>query len=451
MPKALFFLLFLTIFSLASLWFVENDGSIVIDWMGYRIQTSVAFSILFLIITIVTCTLFLQIILWIKSGPGRFRKARKERRFSKGLIALTQGFAAIAAGDTAQARSLTKRATNNLDNMPIIKLLAAQTAQLEGNREMAKEHYSAMLEDKNKNKETEIIAIKGLLLEARQDNDLGKALFLAEKAYKLKPDADWVILVLLDLYRRMNKWKEAEEITKRAVKYKLISKEEAQRVSALTAFAIYEDNLKRGSSEDSEDLIKKAYKSASDVVPIIIAYAKMLSSKDKTRKEVKLLEGHWRKTPHRDIAAAYMEIYADSSDEVRLQMAGRLLELQPLHPEAHFIYASMALEAGQTGLARQHLKTALSHGETKALCMLMAELESIDGASHEVVHYWRERGILANDFALWQCNKCNNKSDSWHVLCKNCGSFDSIYWRTAPTVVNEGQARLIDSNLFQTN
>lgn len=449
MPKALFFLLFLTIFSLASLWFVENDGSIVIDWMGYRIQTSVAFAVLFLIITIVACTLFLQLILWIKSGPGRFRKARKERRFSQGLIALTQGFAALAAGDTAQARSLTKRASNNLDNMPITKLLAAQTAQLEGNREMAKEHYSAMLEDKNKNKETEIIAIKGLLLEAREDNDLGKALFLAEKAYKLKPDADWVILILLDLYRKTHKWGKAEELTKKALKYKLIPKESAQRIFGLTAFAMYEDNLKHGRDEDSKYLVKKAYKSAPDVVPIIISYAKMLAMSDKTRKEVKLLESHWRVTPHPDIATAYIEIYADSSEEVRLEKAARLLELQPSQPESHFIYASMALEAGQLGLARQHLKIALSHGETKSLCLLMAELETMDRASHEVVHYWRERGIMANDFAVWQCSKCQKKSESWNILCHNCGSFDSIQWKTAPAVVNTGSVRLLDSKDFR--
>lgn len=436
MPKALFFLLFLTMFSVAALWFVKNDGSIVVEWMGYRLQTSVAFAILFLIITIVSCTLFLQVILWLKATPARYRKARKEKRFSQGLIALAHGFAAIAAGDSAQARSLTKKATNNLDNMPLTKLLAAQTAQLEGNRDLAKEHYNAMLYDKDKSRETEIIAIKGLLLEAKNDNDLGKALFLAEKAYKLKPDADWVILILLDLYKKTHKWKQAEEITKVALKNKFITKENADRTFGLLAFLNYEEQLKSGKNSKTDELIKRAYKLAPDVVAVVVAYARMLGSKEKTGKEIRLLESHWRELPHHEFAARYMEIFEEESAEERLEHAARLLELQPSQPEAHANMANIALEAGQLAKARKHLKIALGYGESKALCLMMAELESMDRATHDVVHYWRERALIANDFAVWQCTHCHSKPGKWSITCNSCGSFDSIQWKATPIVVS---------------
>lgn len=417
-------MLFLTIFSLAALWFVENDGSIVVEWMGYRIQTSVMFAILFIIITIVTCTLFLQIILWLKSAPKRYRKSLKDKKLNRGLTALTQGFAAIAAGDIKQARTLTSRATHDLDNMPITKLLAAQTAQLEGNRELTKEHYTSMLS----NKETEIIAIKGLLLEAKQDNDISKALFLAEKAYALRPDSDWVILILLELSKKLKRWQTAEDMTRKALKYKLITRENYNRTIGLLSFAKYKEQFRAGSNS-SEDDIKSAYKLAPEFIPVVIAYVDTLVMQDKMRKAIKILENLWCKSPHPDIASAYMEIYTDIDDEENIEKAKRLLQLANGHPEGHIIIASTLLKAGQFGNARHHLKTALSFGETKTICHLMAELENKERAKHEIIHYWQERANHANDLSIWKCRSCNNKSHKWTTNCTSCTGFDTLEWQ----------------------
>lgn len=430
--RTLLFLSLLAIFLLTSLWFAENDGSIVIEWMGYNIQTSVAVAVLFFITTLIICTLFLQVILWIKSAPGRYKKALKERRLNNGLMALTQGFAAIAAGDTKQALTLAKKASHNLNNIPITKLLSAQTAQLEGNRELAKVHYTSMLDDK----ETEIIAIKGLLIEAKQDNDLPKALFLAEKAYGLKPNTDWVILILIDLYKKLGKWNKAEEITKKALKYKLISNDAATRSLGLFAFAEYEEKLILENNSSNDHLIKKAYKLVPDLIPISTAYAKMLTRTGKTRKAVKILENQWRVTPHPYIAAAYMDIYAPETHEIRLEKAERLFQLSGEHQEGHAIFASVALDAGQTGIARKHLMAALSYGETRSICLMMADLETIEKANYSSVHHWRERAIFANNLAIWVCTNCGTKLYKWHINCDKCNAFDSMEWKSIDKPAN---------------
>jgi len=431
MTRALFFLLFLTAVALTSVWFIENDGQVVVEWMGYRIQTSIAFAILFVIIIIVTSTLFLQALLWIKSAPKRYRKKVKDRKFNRGISALTQGFAAIAAGDKKQARSLSARASSNLENMPLTKLLAAQTAQLEGNRELAREHYTAMLE----NKETEIIAIKGLLIEAKQDEDLAKALFLAEKAYKLRPDADWVILILLDLYKKLKKWPEAIDIVAVALKQKIINRIDADKIIGLISFARYQEML-WSSEKERDDCLKYAYKLLPDFIPVVAAYAKILLEKGEIKKASKILEKHWRISPHPDIASVYMEIYSDDTDENRLEKAEYLLQLSGGHPEGRALVANCALEARQLGKARHHLQTALTFGETKAVCNMMAELETIERAGHHIVHYWRERANYANEFSLWKCGNCGEKSHIWSITCNKCNEFDSMEWRDYQTSAN---------------
>ena len=433
MPKALLFLLFLTVFSLASLWFVENDGSIIIEWMGYRVQTSVAFAVLFSIIIIVACTLFLQFLIWVKTAPGRYKRSRREKRLNKGLTELTQGFAAIAAGDKKRARSLTQRASNNLDNMPITKLLAAQTAQLEGNGELAKEHYNSMLGDK----ETEIIAIKGLLIEAKQDSDLGKALFLAEKAFKLQPEADWVILILFDLYRKMRKWEKAEQITRNALKYKLITSDEATRNLGIIEFARHKDQLRESRGFSSNDrFIKNAFKLIPDFIPVAVEYANILVKNNKTRKAVKILENIWSKSPHPDISVAYMNIYSSLSKNKRLEKAEKLIKLCSNHPEGYIVAAQEAIAAEKFDKARKNIKTALEFGETTAICNVMAELQSIEQAGQDTVNYWRERAIMAGESSVWKCKNCSELSNAWHVICASCHSFDSIEWKNPDIPAN---------------
>lgn len=429
----------LGIFFFAAIWFAENGGSISIEWMGYNIQTSVAFAILSFLLALVICTLFLQIIIWIKSAPSRYKKALKERRLNNGLMALTQGFAAIAAGDTKQALVLAKKASQNLNNIPITKLLAAQTAQLEGNRELAKVHYTSMLDDK----ETEIIAIKGLLIEAKQDNDLPKALFLAEKAYGLRPNTDWVILILTDLYKKLRKWKKAEEITRKALKYKLINNDVANRTIGLLNFAEYEEKPASERLPVHDQLINKAYKLVPNLVPISISYAQMLVRNGKERKAIRILENQWRATQHPYIASAYMDIYKGEAPELRLAKAEYLLKLSNNHQEGHVVVAATALELGQTGIARQHLASALSYGETRAICLMMAELETLERGNYGSVQHWRERAIFANNLSVWVCKSCNTKLYKWDVNCPKCEAFDSLEWRGIDKHANVSNDRLL--------
>ncbi len=53
MTKLFIFLFTLTLAAIGAMWFIENDGSIVIEWLGYRVQTSVAFTILASVVILV--------------------------------------------------------------------------------------------------------------------------------------------------------------------------------------------------------------------------------------------------------------------------------------------------------------------------------------------------------------------------------------------------------------
>ena len=205
---------------------------------------------------------------------------------------------------------------------------------------------------------------------------------------------------------------------------------------AIISFVQYQEQLKSSPASTNNNRIKNAYKLMPSFVPITLAYANMLIKKNKVRKAVKILENAWSALPHPDIAACYMEIYANDTDEKRIEKAERLLHLSSQHPEGHISVAREALSAGQYGKARHHLKTSLGFGETMAICHLMAELEGMEKAKHEVIHYWRERALIANNLSIWKCNNCGTKSHKWHITCHNCGSFDSMEWQDVQVLLH---------------
>lgn len=424
MTKLFTFLFTLVLAAIAAMWFIDNDGSLTIEWLGYHIQTSMAFAILASIVVLVICTTLLQFLLWVKAAPKKYKKAMRDKRRDNGLTALTSGFAAIAAGDIKQARRLNKQASNYLGNIPITKLLSAQTAQLEGDRELAKVHYTAMLE----NKETETIAIKGLLVQARQDGDLNKAIFLAEKAISLKPNAEWAILILLDLYKITKRWADAEKIVQKAQKLKVITSTQAKRSMALMSLEMCTELLQRNDLSEALKYAEKSYKALPDFQPVAANYAYVLLKAGNSNKAAKILENNWKNATHPDTAELYMQLFANENSEKKLKHAEKLLSLAPNSVDGHLIVAKTSMICDNASLARNHLKMALTISETRKICNLMVDLERQEGSDQEIIDQWRQRTQTSNADPAWSCTKCGFNTEKWHTSCNNCNSFDSLKW-----------------------
>ena len=92
-------------------------------------------------------------------GPRDLARLNAERKRQQGYRALSQGMAAVAAGDAVEARRQAKIANAMLKDPPLTLLLAAQTAQLGGDEDAARRYFTAMLE----RPETSFLGLRGLL------------------------------------------------------------------------------------------------------------------------------------------------------------------------------------------------------------------------------------------------------------------------------------------------
>ena len=63
---------------------------------------------------------------------------------------------------------------------------------------------------------------------------------------------------------------------------------------------------------------------------------------------------------------------------------------------------------------------------------VMAAISRGEGASDVVVKGWLARALTAPRGPQWVCDKCHAIHDGWQPVCDNCGSFDTLSWKTPP-------------------
>jgi HemY protein len=335
---------------------------------------------------------------------------------------------AVAAGDVASARVQAKRAGGLLDELPLTMLLSAQAAQLDGDEAAARKYFAAMLE----RPETEFLGLRGLLLHAGREGDSDAALRLANRAYRLKPNAPWVLNALIDLQIRKGQWREAENVVRRAVKRKVIPRAQGRRHRAIL---FYQQSLRaeaRAQPASALDLSAKAFRLAPGMVEVAARLAALQTRDGAPNDAMKTIEKAWGRAPHPELGRLYGEVYADEDALARLKRFEKLLKLRPDHLESHAALAEVALEAKLWGTARGHLEKAIgdiSGGDAPArIFRQMAALEEAEHDDTEAAEAWLVRAGTAKPDEVWLCRDCHTQSLAWAPMCQRCQAFDTLDW-----------------------
>lgn len=430
MIRILLFLIVISAISLIGAWVLEHNGSLTINWLGYHIEASLFFIFVALLVGILLLFLTLLVLLWLRSAPHRITKHYADVKRDKGMAALTQGFVAVAAGDAISARKLAKLANHKLGKTPLTLLLQTQTAQMEGNDAEVKQCLTSLLE----NKETELIALKGMLLQAQKQGNLEEAITLAERAYALNPHATWVTPVLADLYKHTQSWEKARKMLEESSKKDKPSHDK-QRMLGILLLSQARDALQAGNADAALKFSYRANKLLPGFVPGAVILAEILQKLGKTKKAAHMLEQHWATTPHPDIAKAYHALYADETPEKQLKHMERLVSGAKEHPESHWVIAHYALQAENFNKARSHLKSLLDIRPTVSAYKMMYELEKLEGSDAESLQSWIDKAANATQDTAWVCKECSFSNKSrWEAICSNCDHFDSFQWKEASPV-----------------
>lgn len=425
MTRVVIFFLVVAALAAIAVWIADEPGRVAISWGEWLLETSPAALAAAAAIFAAFGALLFQLARWLWVGPRSIARARQLRRQRRGYLALTQGLVSAAAGDARGARRLARRANLLLGEPPLTLLLSAQAAQLEGEDDLAKAYFEAMME----RPETEFLGLRGLLVQANKAGDNRAALALAERAFALRPHTPWVLTTLLELQSHAGRWSDALATLRVAVRQKALETDAGERREAGLLLEQARAARDAGDGREAAKLAERACDAAPQFIPaILFATGQSLALGRRSQAE-RMIAQAWSDTPHPMLAQYFNEIHSAEDTLARAKHFEKLAGRNPGHPDSHLLLASGALEAKLWGSARSHLQAALSERPSAGIYRRLAQLEEAEHDDQEAARRWLLEASEARPDPLWTCAECGVPGSEWSLACGSCGALDRMEWR----------------------
>src|SRR4030088_3245018 len=421
MYRIFLFLVLIALAAAGAAWVAEQTGDVTLSWGGWRIETSLPVFALALGVTIVAAMLAWTILRALWRTPEKIRRSRRERRHARGRHAITHGLLAIGHGDSVAARGHADVARRHAGDDPLALLLHAQSAQLDGDREGARAAFRAMAE----RKDTRLLGLRGLFIEAQRADDPLAAVMIADEALKLAPASTWASQAVLGFRCAKGDWSGALAILDNNLASGLNDKHawRRQRGVLLTARALELETIDRDLSRDS---VMEAVKLAPTLVPAAVLASKYQSEAHQVRRSMRIVETAWLAPPHPDLAEAYAHVKLGDSARQRLVRVESLAAKAPGHIEGALALARAAIDAAEFGKARAALEPFIA-APTQRVAMLMAEIERTEHGDSGRARAWTLRAVRARHDPVWTAARY--VSDRWRPVSPVTGRLDAFQWQ----------------------
>jgi len=441
MIRIVLFLVLIALAAAGAAWVAEQTGEVALSWGGLKVITTLPVFLLALAGVMVATVIVWAIVRALWRMPQRIRHGRRERRHARGRHAITQGLLAIGHGDSSAARAHAEVARKHAGHDPLALLLHAQSAQLAGDRDAAQRAFRAMAE----RKDTRLLGLRGLFIEAQRADDPVAAVMIAEEALKLSPSSSWASHAVLGFCCAKGDWAGALSILDNNQSAGLIDKAtyRRQRGVLLTARALELEKVDRDLSRES---VMEALKLAPTLVPAAVLASKYESEAHQVRRSMRIVETAWLAQPHPDLADAYAHVKLGDSARQRLVRVETLAAKMPGHIEGALAIARAAIDAAEFAKAREALSPFIAQ-PTQRVAMLMAELERTEHGDTGRARTWTMRAVRALHDPAWTAD--GYVSDRWRPVSPVTGRLDAFQWQTPVAALPSDKGSTIESSPFE--
>ncbi|GEO85726.1 MULTISPECIES: heme biosynthesis protein HemY [Alphaproteobacteria] len=424
MLRILFFILTILILGFGFAWLADRPGSLSILWQGQLIEMSlmVAASIVLMIVATVMILWWFIRVLW--TSPHSARRYFRARTRDRGYQALSTGLIAAGAGNAALAHKMSARARGLLraDQEPLILVLEAQTAVIEGRHDEARRLFQQMAEDP----ETCELGLRGLYVEANRLGAHEAARQYAETAAETAPYLPWAAKATLEYRCSVGNWDDSIRLLDQQRVAHVLNRAEAERLKAVLLTAKAGDQLESEPTAARDNALQ-ALKLVKDLVPAAIVAAKAYLRENNLRKASSVLEQVWKLNPHPEIAKAYLHARGGDSATDRLKRAERLESLRTSNVESLMIVAEAALDAQDFKKARTKAEAAARMDSRERVYLLLADIEEAETGDQGRIRHWMAQALKAGRDPAWVAD--GFVSDTWLPLSPVTGRLDAFEWK----------------------
>ncbi len=411
-----------------ALWLADSPGSAHIVWHDTVIETSAAF--LALCALLLAYAIHLLFRLWhvLRHGPTHWRLRRLLNKVQKSHDHLTDGLIALASGHASEAGRLAITMRKGAENNVAALWLQAQAAQLAGDTGAAREIFRKLAA----HPKAAVLGYRGLITEAKKQNDWNEVDQLLTELHRLKPATPWLSLIRMESAARRGQWAEAESAVAHAVTARLMDTESGKRNRASLRIAASREAAAAGNNDSALQAAEQAVRYTPDWLPALINLAERLAATNNRRAAQRLIERAWKTQPHPQLAQILRGLYTDALEAFK--QTERLCRLNEAAPESHLALAEAALNADIWGEARRHLVASVNtRVATQNIYKLLARLERRERSDERAASLWLTKSSEAATDPTWSCRACGYTHAEWHPTCMPCGNFDTLEWHSAGT------------------
>src|SRR5579863_764470 len=441
MYRIILFLLLVALAASGAAWLADQPGEVLFPWAGGLAHVTLLEFAVGFGAAVVAAMVGWTVLRALWRLPEKLRRARRERRHARGRHAITQGLLAIGHGDSSAARAHAEVARRHAAGDPLTLLLHAQSAQLDGNRDAARQAFQTMAT----REDTRLLGLRGLFIEAQRADDVGAAVAIAEEALKTSPSSTWASQAVLGFRCARGDWMGALAILENNLSSGLIDKEtyRRQRGVLLTARAL---ELETTDRDLARDVVMEAVKLAPTLVPAAVLAAKYQSEAHQIRRAMRIVEAAWLAHPHPDLADAYAHVKLGDSARQRLVRVETLAAKAPGHLESALAVARAAIDATEFAKARAVLSPFIA-APTQRVAMLMAEIERTEHGDSGKAREWTLRAVRALHDPVWTAD--GYVSDRWRPVSPVSGRLDAFQWQMPLSALPSDKRSAIKSFRFE--
>ncbi len=339
-----------------------------------------------------------SLFLWLWRLPRRVKSGVGLRRRNRALDAMEEALLAGAEGDVKKARKKAEVARNLIGSTELGRVISALSAEASGDRDVAVEHYQAMLESDK----TRATGQRGLAQNMLATGDLPGAIEQSREAYIANPDARWAFDTLFKAEVANHQWIDAEETLGTGEQRKHVEKNIARRRRAVLNTAEADRLHDEGRNREGLELAVKAATLAPEFAPATALAAKLYKLEGDPKAASKLIEKSWSQAAHPALALSFLDLLDGADDKTRDKRLAALVKQAPDHHETKILLAEDHLRRGDAVQAWAILSPLLRQEEAPSsrLCVLAAQSEERLNNPTDA-RLWLQRAATAPREADW--------------------------------------------------
>lgn len=426
------FIIFIT--SISIIWLLENNGSMIINWLDYQIQIDV-FTAFLIIIFICALLIFITNIL-TRLLAIRFPKLLKfffkktyisklEKIILKhqhGLDELLKMLLAIENDEISESKKLYKNFHKLIKHNDLNNFLLGKFALEDQDFEQAKKIFSRL----NINDNSKILFLKTKLkITINNQNDL-EAIDIAKEILSIKKDNIKVAQELLKLYRKNSKWHDAKKLIDAFGAKKLLSEMPHKDIMIINCAIAYEYYSNKKYLKALKQ-VRTALKYDKNFLPANVILIKLLIKFGFKFLAIRKLKNNWKKTPHLIYSDMFDLLNRRKSKIKRIKLIKKFAFINNNSILSNIAIARCAFRCSDYINAKEYIILALTNHQNYNLYNLLAHTEKFLGNQEEYIKNLK----VAHNFPkenYYHCNDCHFSSNIWQATCNNCGYFGSYQY-----------------------